>query len=203
MRRSVLLLVSGALAVLLASGVALAATINCVAGEVFCVGTKNDDTLNGSEEREELYGLGGIDQLFGNGGDDEFFGGKEADTIRGGSGYDRTGASGEEDAGADRIYGEADVDNLIDMSVHRDRRGRVAADKNLVDGGPRNDYLGGGSRLYGGDGNDELRGYSSIRTKRPVRILDGGSGEDTISSSGGDREGLHPRRRARHNLLRQ
>lgn len=47
-----MLLASVALVVVLASGMALAAVVNCVAGEDFCVGTKKDDTLNGSEERD-------------------------------------------------------------------------------------------------------------------------------------------------------
>jgi hypothetical protein len=53
MRKTFLLLASMSLAVLLACGVAFAAVVDCVEGEDLCVGTKDTDTLNGSEQREK------------------------------------------------------------------------------------------------------------------------------------------------------
>jgi hypothetical protein len=74
MRRTVLLLVSVALAVLLTAGVAWAATIDCVTGEYFCVGTDEPDTTNGSEEKDKIYGQDGEkDDLACGAGDDTIF----------------------------------------------------------------------------------------------------------------------------------
>jgi Ca2+-binding RTX toxin-like protein len=72
MRKTVLLVASMALAMLLVSGVAYAITKNCRAGADFCVGTNNEDTLNGSEVRDRIYGLKADDKLYGNGGNDGF-----------------------------------------------------------------------------------------------------------------------------------
>jgi hypothetical protein len=47
-KKGTLLLVSMALALLWASGVALAATINCRASADRCYGTKGSDTINGA-----------------------------------------------------------------------------------------------------------------------------------------------------------
>jgi Ca2+-binding RTX toxin-like protein len=174
--RKLVLLASIVLAVLLAAGVAFAATVNCVEGEDFCVGTNKDDTLNGSEVTDRIYGLGGIDQLFGNGGDDKLLGGKGTDTIKGGEGADT--ASGQTQ-GADKIYGEGGDDDLSDDSwVCRDR---CIDDKNLLDGGDGEDYLYGDNKLYGGPGNDEVHGAYAFQGNR---LIDGGSGTDTISSAG-------------------
>jgi Ca2+-binding RTX toxin-like protein len=87
---------------LLAAGVTWAATVDCVGGEFSCVGTKNDDTLNGSDERDEMYGSSGDDLLLGNGGDNELLGYRGKDTIRGGEGEDTVYY---QDQGADKIYG--------------------------------------------------------------------------------------------------
>ncbi len=56
-------MVSVALAVLLTTGVAWAATIDWITGEDFCVGTDEPDTINGSEEKDKICGLDGDDRL--------------------------------------------------------------------------------------------------------------------------------------------
>jgi hypothetical protein len=54
MRRTVLLVSSMALAVLVACGVALAATVDCNGGD--CVGTRSNDTLFGTPRVDEEFG---------------------------------------------------------------------------------------------------------------------------------------------------
>ena len=79
MRRILLLVAAIAMAVVVASGVAWAATI---------VGTNGDDTRTGTENRDFMYGLNGDDTLVGRGGDDVIEGGGQRDILRGGDGND-------------------------------------------------------------------------------------------------------------------
>jgi Ca2+-binding RTX toxin-like protein len=127
---------------LLASGVAYAAIVNCVQGENLCKGTKHNDTVNGSGVRDEMHGFGGNGRLLGNGGNDILFGGKGVDVIRSGEGDDTVDGQTVE---SDRIYGEGGADNLADNSW---RNG--VDDDNLLDGGEGDDYLYGQSKLRGG-----------------------------------------------------
>src|SRR5215212_1807842 len=87
MRRTVLL-ASVALALLLTAGVAWVATIDCVTGEDFCVGTDELDTIHGSEEKDKMCGLDGDGIVLGSGGDDRVYCGNDRNTIEGGSGND-------------------------------------------------------------------------------------------------------------------
>ena len=59
MRRTILLLSTMMLALLLASGVALAANITCQGGP--CVGTEQNDRITGSQLEDEIQALGGRD----------------------------------------------------------------------------------------------------------------------------------------------
>ena len=62
MRRTVLVLASITLAVLLASGVALAANIKC---------DGNDNVLTGTESRDTINPFGGNDTVYAKGGNDD------------------------------------------------------------------------------------------------------------------------------------
>ena len=66
MRRTLLLLSTMMLALLLASGVALAANIQCQGGP--CVGTEQNDRITGSLEDDVIQALGGRDHVTGRGG---------------------------------------------------------------------------------------------------------------------------------------
>jgi Ca2+-binding RTX toxin-like protein len=70
MRRLVFLLTAMALALVLASGVALA---------VNKIGTNGPDTLKGTNGADNLLGKGGNDALFGLGGSDNMLGGEGKD----------------------------------------------------------------------------------------------------------------------------
>jgi hypothetical protein len=65
MRRTILLLASIALGVLLACGVALAAEITCAPRVGNCVGTNNDDTMTGTADWDDIYARRGDDIVKG------------------------------------------------------------------------------------------------------------------------------------------
>ena len=72
MRRTILLLVTMALTLLVASGVALAVTR---------IGTDGPDTLRGTRGSDQLLGMGGSDWINGRPGDDVILGGRGGDTL--------------------------------------------------------------------------------------------------------------------------
>src|SRR5215210_7927622 len=75
MRRTIVLLATMALTLLVASGVALAVTR---------IGTDGPDTLRGTNGADNLLGLGGNDWLFSLAGDDNLLGGPGKDVVWGG-----------------------------------------------------------------------------------------------------------------------
>ena len=76
MRRTILLMATMALTVLVASGVALAATR---------IGTDGPDTLRGTKGDDNLIGQGANDTLLSLAGDDTLLGGPGKDVVNGGS----------------------------------------------------------------------------------------------------------------------
>jgi Ca2+-binding RTX toxin-like protein len=185
MRQTVLLLASTALTLLLACEIALAATIDCVAGEDYCIGTNNPDTINGSDVGEKIHGLDGDDTLLGNGGNDGLVGGKGNDVIRGGEGTDGIGSrSG---PGADKIYLEGGEDSVEDSSFRCGRDGDCVNDRNVIDGGEGNDYISGNFKVFGGPGNDEVYAWDSALNfdgkQRNTIVLNGGGGLDLLRGS--------------------
>src|SRR5215217_4291662 len=79
MRRTLLLLATMALTLLVASGVALAVTK---------IGTDGPDTLRGTNKADNLAGRGGNDKLLALAGKDNLLGGSGKDAIYGGPGND-------------------------------------------------------------------------------------------------------------------
>ncbi len=82
MGRSALLLATMALALFVASGVALAIAINCNGG--LCFGTNNPDSIYGTNKHDAIFakkggdfvsGRGRADNLNGESGNDRVFGG--------------------------------------------------------------------------------------------------------------------------------
>jgi Ca2+-binding RTX toxin-like protein len=123
MRRPVLLMALAAVALLVASGVAIAATLNCSGN---CVGTPNPDRLIGSNNSQTMRGLGGGDSISGYRGDDIVEGNGGADAVFGGLGDDRvSGGSGndyvEGDYGHDHINTGNGADEVAARDGYRDR----------------------------------------------------------------------------------
>ena len=108
MKRSVLLAITMAAALLLASGVALAATVKGTSG--------NDDPLEGTEKTDNILPYNGDDVVNAYGGDDTVHHSFGADTIYGGDGNDTLRGG----RGADTIYGGPGAD-LIDCAYLESR----------------------------------------------------------------------------------
>src|SRR5215213_1783497 len=87
MRKTLLLLTTMALALLVAGGVALAATVTCQVG-VTCNGTSSDDTITGTTSNDTIKGRGGNDTISALDGIDKINGGPKNDTMDGGAGND-------------------------------------------------------------------------------------------------------------------
>jgi Ca2+-binding RTX toxin-like protein len=88
MRKTVLVLASMALAVLLASGVALAANIKGTEGDDELYGTTSRDTIIPFGGDDTVYALGSNDDVRHSFGNDTIYGGAGKDTLRGGRGSD-------------------------------------------------------------------------------------------------------------------
>jgi Ca2+-binding RTX toxin-like protein len=90
MRRTALLLASMTLVLIVAGGVALAASfISCPGGGLDCSGTNADDRIKGTDSDEKIYGLGGSDTIDGNGGQDVLIGDDNFTTDRSMDGDDK------------------------------------------------------------------------------------------------------------------
>jgi Ca2+-binding RTX toxin-like protein len=114
-RRAVILLATVTLAMVVGSGVALAATIDCHGGNCFgtkkpdsILGTNRHDTVFAEEGRDFVSGRGGADNLNGGDGDDAVLGGWGDDWVKGGRQDDDV----EGNLGNDRITGGSG-DNII------------------------------------------------------------------------------------------
>jgi Ca2+-binding RTX toxin-like protein len=99
MRPAILLLTTMAMALALASGVALAAVIDCANVGNPCEGTDNNDTLNGTANDDDMRGLMGQDTLNAAAGFDQLRGGRGGDTLNG-------------EADSDTLIGHQDGDAL-------------------------------------------------------------------------------------------
>ena len=159
-RRAIVLLTTMAVVLVVGSGVALAATLNCTAN-TSCVGTPDLDTMNGSSGIDEMYGYSGADTLHGYGGNDFYLeGGKGSDHLYGDTGGDEDlwggaysggayndtsddyvyGGSGADhiyggyaQGGVDRLYGQGG-DDLIEASYRHDPHGGSLT-KEIIDCG--------------------------------------------------------------------
>jgi hypothetical protein len=169
MRRTMLLLASMALTLLVASGLALA---------VNKVGTQGRDFLKGTDKADNLIGNGETDLIFGLAGNDNLIGGSGKDFVIGGTytqshgpralGGNKNVVGGD---GNDVVWGGKGSDNVV--------------------GGEGNDLLVGGEydhpvkdTLTGGDGNDVFDVYNDPAGKDVVRC---GGGLDWVFA---DREDM-------------
>jgi Ca2+-binding RTX toxin-like protein len=151
MKRTILTIAAVLTALVLGSGVALAATI---------VGTNGDDTRNGTVNRDVMYGLGGKDTLNGREGNDEIDGGAGNDpNLTGSTGNDEvSGGSGLDSLrgndGNDILYGGNGADDISAGTA-------TAFAQNEMYGGPGADTINAQSpaafdEVYGGSGNDVI-----------------------------------------------
>lgn len=101
MRRTMVLLAVTMVALMVGSGVAWAEIITCPTGaNGLCVGTNNNDTLNGTDLPDDMRGLKGNDTLNAKAEFDTLLGGRGNDTLKG-------------EAGPDDLNGELGNDTLL------------------------------------------------------------------------------------------
>lgn len=110
MMRTILLLVSMTLALVVVSGVAWAADFNC--GGNPCYGTADSDLIGGTSSGDNIYALAGDDDVFAFGGDDTISGGLGRDHLRGEEGSDYVyGGKGGDTIDADTLDTSGSVDH--------------------------------------------------------------------------------------------
>ena len=172
MRRLVFLLAAMALALVLASGVALA---------INKIGTNGPDTLKGTNGADNLLGKGGNDALFGFGGRDNMLGGEGKDWVLGGNeqrplGGDKNLVGG---PGNDGVQSGRGSDNVLGGQGNDFVTGDTGSDSlvgeegmDLADGGR------GSDRVVGGDGPDILVDGPFHETSKDT--LSGGDGNDAF-----------------------
>lgn len=210
MKRPAVLLGAMAATLILASGVALAATVVDCSARSFCTGTPGNDDMKGSNSGQEMHGLGGDDILRGFGGSDLLRGGLGNDRLKGGSGEDIYRF--EDDWKADVVSDPSGYDSL-DFSlvttpvevklIPRTSRPEARSGENTVNiqpetvveqaqGGLANDSISGNSAynsLEGDEGNDYINGRGGadgIGGGRGNDTLVGGLGRDIIFGRSGD-----------------
>ena len=157
MRRVALVLTAMALALLLASGVALA---------VNKVGTNGPDTLRGTNKADNLLGRGANDILLALAGNDNLLGGPGKDIVYGGdenrlSGGNKNMVGG---SGNDSVIGGRGSDNVL---------GEEGND--LVADGPAREFST--DNVSGGDGNDVV---AAVNRPAFVDIVSCGGGFDRV-----------------------
>lgn len=139
-----------------------------------------DDTLTGSTGANTLVGGPGSDEIRGLAGNDSLDGGTGDDDVRGGDGDDSL-AFGATADGADSLDGGDGTDRVL--ATARSQALTLSVDGAANDGeAGEGDDLANVERLFGGTGDDILRGAST------AEHLDGGAGDDTINGQGGDDE---------------
>ena len=156
MRRLVLLLTAMALALLLASGVALAANR---------IGTDGPDTLRGTNGNDNLLGRGDNDILFALNGRDNLLGGPGNDWLdTHPMGFRRGDKNMVGGSGNDAVIGSRGSDNVL---------GEEGND--LVADGPEREFAT--DRLTAGDGNDVV---AAVNRPAFVDIVSCGGGFDRV-----------------------
>lgn len=174
MRKTLTLLASAAFALLVVSGVAMAASISCPnAPDGFCYGTNVGDGMYGTNFVDRMYGFRGADLMYGFDSADRMYGGDEVgwgdkmrgqlgeDLLQGNLGDDALYAGGGDDTahgggGDDLIQGGFGNDVMSD-GYGDDRVDARDGQKDLIICGPGNDLI------YLDAGLDVLRDCGSFR----------------------------------------
>jgi Ca2+-binding RTX toxin-like protein len=207
MRRTVLLmLVSMASALLLACGVALAATIGCDGG--LCVGTAKSDTMSGAKQKDDMLGRAGDDSLVARANNDTLKGGPGADKLSGDGGNDRYVFDDEWGYG-ERITADGENGGVDTLDFSPTAEGVVVRLYNYIYAGdpypdayqcPCRTGFTATLRLpktvrvenaYGGAGNDSLFGNDAnnrLGGNGGGDDMSGGRGADTMSGGPGQDE---------------
>jgi Ca2+-binding RTX toxin-like protein len=117
-RRTTLMFVAMAAALVLGSGVALAALVEGNNSANTLTGTNSADTIRAYGGNDLVWALSGSDRVYGGYGADQLYGNRYGDTIFGGK-------------GTDRLYGGYGNDHI----VSRDLNSRGIGQRDVVDCG--------------------------------------------------------------------
>ena len=163
----VLLVLAMMVAMLVASGAALAENI-ILCSTHYCEGTKQSETMAGYDNiiyEAHMFAYGGNDAMYGKGGPDSMVGGTGTDELRGGPGNDHLYGSGGDlsDTGDDYLYGGDGSDQLY--------------------GG---DAEGGVDRLFAGKGNDLVFSANGDAGLKEIIDCGGGSQDEVYFDKGLD-----------------
>jgi hypothetical protein len=160
MRRTLLFMATTALTMVVACGVALAASVNCPnASGGNCYGTPQGDALYGSPNVDRMYGYAGADLMNGNGGSDFMYGGNESgfgDKMSGGTGADLVNGQG----GNDTIKGGPGRDTLRTGTGSNTVEAKDGEKDTIICDGPNN-------TVYYDRGLDVLEGCPQGLTELP------------------------------------
>ena len=162
-----------------ATGVAqtIQAIVQCETTDEICLGGEGNDTIDGTEEADEIWAGGGNDSVDARGGEDTVYGQKGNDLILGENGND---PNLQGNAGDDDVYGE-DGDDTVSGNAGQDylegNRGDdvLAGGENNDDIDARGDLAGQEDFVYGGPGNDEINSQDGVKD-----TIQCGSGTDTV-----------------------
>jgi Ca2+-binding RTX toxin-like protein len=184
-RRAILSLTTMVTALLVGSGVALAANvILCPGGG--CPGTTGHDAMTGTSGTDYLYADEGNDTLRGLGAFDDLRGEEGNDDLNGGGGNDQYNFS-EVNWGADRI--SADSSGAEDWLIFHIASGAVTVD--LIPSPNRNEVSSGTNKInfaqmvviewvQGGPDSDTIKGNDARN------YLSGAGGNDTLAGRKGN-----------------
>jgi len=169
-------------------------------GEIIS-GDSADDTIEGGDGNDFLYGYAGADDVSGADGNDQLHGAEGDDTLSGGEGNDVLhGEDGDDlgvgDAGNDELYGHNGADTLIGGGGADSLVGGAGND--VLEGGDDDDVLhgvlgddtltggDGADTLFGGWGDDVVNGLADGVDDQVADYLNGGGGDDLIIAGGDD-----------------
>ncbi|PLS87220.1 MAG: hypothetical protein CYG60_03070 [Actinobacteria bacterium] len=127
MRKTISLVASVASAVLIAGGVALAATLQGTGGDDVLVGTTSGDVMIPYGGNDTVYGGEGNDDVRHSFGDDAIKGGPGNDTLRGGRGSDAIYGGPGKDL-IDCAYLETRASDVADTAYYTPSEGDVVVD---------------------------------------------------------------------------
>jgi Ca2+-binding RTX toxin-like protein len=169
--QAVLLLLAMTAVLMLAAGVALAEDFICSSNP--CIGTHEDDSIQGTNAPNEIHALAGNDFVSTVGSGDLLYGGDGSDILNADGGSDRTLD------GDDEVYGGPGVDDLrglggSDLLVGGGGKDYIDAREDAIAG---EDIIAGLDAVKGGPGNDEVYGDDGVKD-----IIDCGRGQEDFAS---------------------
>jgi Ca2+-binding RTX toxin-like protein len=172
MRRLTVLLATITMALSLITGVAIADTINCLAGRA-CVGTDGPDTLYGTSRSDYLKALQGNDELYGHEGYD----------VLDGDNFEAQDTSTD---GNDHIGGGQNYDEMFGYGGNDKLLGRSGGDFIFAEESSKNK---GEDVVRGNEGNDWILAKDGIKdtivcgTGKYDAVFFDKRGIDTVSNS--------------------